>query len=63
MVPSVRRHVLHLTMAIAIVAIPLHAVFATNATPQLGLDLQGGSPSCWPPRPASRSSPTRWARR
>jgi preprotein translocase subunit SecD len=29
-------------MAIAIVAIPLVAVFATNTTPQLGLDLQGG---------------------
>ena len=29
-------------MAIAIVAIPLIAVFATNTTPQLGLDLQGG---------------------
>jgi preprotein translocase subunit SecD len=38
----VRRHVLQLTMAIAIVAIPLIAVFATNTTPQLGLDLQGG---------------------
>ncbi|HVW35405.1 MAG TPA: protein translocase subunit SecD [Acidimicrobiia bacterium] len=37
-----RRHVLQLTMAIAIVAIPLIAVFATNTTPQLGLDLQGG---------------------
>ena len=39
---DVRRHVLQLTMAIAIVAIPLIAVFATNTTPQLGLDLQGG---------------------
>jgi len=29
-------------MAIAIVAIPLIAVFATDTTPQLGLDLQGG---------------------
>ena len=29
-------------MAIAIVVIPLIAVFATNTTPQLGLDLQGG---------------------
>ena len=37
-----RRHVLQLTMAIAIVVIPLIAVFATNTTPQLGLDLQGG---------------------
>ncbi|HEV7535801.1 MAG TPA: protein translocase subunit SecD [Acidimicrobiia bacterium] len=37
-----RRHVLQLTMAIAIVVIPLIAVFASNTTPQLGLDLQGG---------------------
>ena len=29
-------------MAIAIVVVPLIAVFATNTTPQLGLDLQGG---------------------
>jgi preprotein translocase subunit SecD len=43
MVPSVRRHVLHLTLAIAIVAIPLLAVAATSTTPQLGLDLQGGT--------------------
>jgi preprotein translocase subunit SecD len=38
----VRRHVIQLTLAIAIVAIPLVAVFASNTTPQLGLDLQGG---------------------
>jgi preprotein translocase subunit SecD len=38
----VRRHALQLTMAIAIVVIPLIAVFASNTTPQLGLDLQGG---------------------
>ena len=37
-----RRHVLQLIMSIAIVAIPLIAVFATDTTPQLGLDLQGG---------------------
>ena len=37
-----RRHVLQLTMVIAIVFIPLIAVFATHTTPQLGLDLQGG---------------------
>src|SRR5438046_2305727 len=29
-------------MAVAIVVIPLIAVFATDTTPQLGLDLQGG---------------------
>ena len=29
-------------MAIAVVAVPLIAVFATHTTPQLGLDLQGG---------------------
>jgi preprotein translocase subunit SecD len=38
----VRRHVLQLIMSIAIVAVPLVAVFATDTTPQLGLDLQGG---------------------
>jgi preprotein translocase subunit SecD len=38
----VRRHVLKLIMAIAIVVIPLGAVVATDTTPQLGLDLQGG---------------------
>jgi preprotein translocase subunit SecD len=38
----VRRHVLQLIMSIAIVAIPLIAVFATDTKPQLGLDLQGG---------------------
>ena len=37
-----RRHVLQLTMVIAIVLIPLIAVFASDTTPQLGLDLQGG---------------------
>ena len=37
-----RRHVIQLTLAIAIVVIPLIAVFASNTTPQLGLDLQGG---------------------
>ena len=37
-----RRHVLQLILSIAIVAVPLIAVFATSTTPQLGLDLQGG---------------------
>src|SRR5438477_6873661 len=37
-----RRHVLQLTMAIAIVIIPLALVVTSNTTPQLGLDLQGG---------------------
>jgi preprotein translocase subunit SecD len=38
----VRRHVLQLTLAIAIVLVPLAAVLASNTTPKLGLDLQGG---------------------
>jgi preprotein translocase subunit SecD len=38
----VRRHVIQLIVAVAIVAVPLIAVIATNTTPQLGLDLQGG---------------------
>jgi preprotein translocase subunit SecD len=38
----VRRLVLRLVFSIAIVAVPLIAVFATDTTPQLGLDLQGG---------------------
>jgi preprotein translocase subunit SecD len=38
----VRRHVIQLTLAIALVVVPLVAVFASNTTPQLGLDLQGG---------------------
>jgi len=38
----VRRHALQLTLAIAIVLVPLAAVIASNTTPQLGLDLQGG---------------------
>jgi preprotein translocase subunit SecD len=38
----VRRLVLRLIFSIAIVAVPLIAVFATDTTPQLGLDLQGG---------------------
>ena len=37
-----RRLVLRLIFSIAIVAVPLIAVFATDTTPQLGLDLQGG---------------------
>lgn len=37
-----RRHVLQLIMSIALVVVPLIAVFATDTTPQLGLDLQGG---------------------
>ncbi|HZQ78210.1 MAG TPA: protein translocase subunit SecD [Acidimicrobiia bacterium] len=37
-----RRHALQLTLAIAIVLVPLAAVIASNTTPQLGLDLQGG---------------------
>src|SRR5581483_9103877 len=39
---DVRRHALQLTLAIAIVLVPLAAVIASNTTPQLGLDLQGG---------------------
>jgi preprotein translocase subunit SecD len=38
----VRRHVLQLTMAIAVVLIPLVLVLTSDTTPQLGLDLQGG---------------------
>jgi preprotein translocase subunit SecD len=38
----VRGHVIKLILAIAIVVVPLIAVFATNTKPQLGLDLQGG---------------------
>jgi preprotein translocase subunit SecD len=38
----VRRHVIQLTLAIALVVVPLVAVFVSNTTPQLGLDLQGG---------------------
>jgi len=38
----VRRHALQLTLAIAIVLVPLAAVIVSNTTPQLGLDLQGG---------------------
>ena len=37
-----RRHVIQLVVSIAIVVVPLVAVFASNTTPQLGLDLQGG---------------------
>ncbi|HMC79939.1 MAG TPA: protein translocase subunit SecD, partial [Acidimicrobiia bacterium] len=37
-----RRHVMQLTLAIAIVLVPLGLVLASNTTPQLGLDLQGG---------------------
>ena len=37
-----RRLVLRLIFSIAVVAVPLIAVFATDTTPQLGLDLQGG---------------------
>ena len=37
-----RRLVLRLIFSIAIVAVPLIVVVATNTTPQLGLDLQGG---------------------
>jgi preprotein translocase subunit SecD len=38
----VRRLVLRLIFSLAVVAVPLIAVFATDTTPQLGLDLQGG---------------------
>ena len=37
-----RRHVIKLILSIALVAVPVIAVFATSTTPQLGLDLQGG---------------------
>jgi preprotein translocase subunit SecD len=38
----VRRHVLQLVLSVALVLVPLIAVFATDTKPQLGLDLQGG---------------------
>jgi len=38
----VRRHVIKLVLVFALVAVPMIAVFATDTTPQLGLDLQGG---------------------
>jgi preprotein translocase subunit SecD len=38
----VRRHVIQLVIAISLVVVPLVAVFASDTTPQLGLDLQGG---------------------
>ena len=37
-----RRHVTRLIFSLLLVVLPLIAVFATNTTPQLGLDLQGG---------------------
>ena len=37
-----RRHVIQLVISIAIVVVPLVAVFASDTNPQLGLDLQGG---------------------
>ena len=37
-----RRLVIRLIFSLLMVAVPLVAVFATNTTPQLGLDLQGG---------------------
>jgi preprotein translocase subunit SecD len=38
----VRRHVVFLIVSILVVLVPMGAVVATNTTPQLGLDLQGG---------------------
>jgi preprotein translocase subunit SecD len=38
----VRRLVIRLIFSLLMVAVPLVAVFATDTTPQLGLDLQGG---------------------
>ena len=37
-----RRHALQLTLAIALVLVPMAAVLSSHTTPQLGLDLQGG---------------------
>jgi preprotein translocase subunit SecD len=51
-----RRHVLQLVFAIAIVLIPLAAVLATETTPQLGLDLQGGISVVLAPKAGSKSN-------
>ena len=52
-----RRHVIRLIISSAIMVIPLAAVFATNTTPQLGLDLQGGISVVLAPKPGSGTSP------
>ena len=52
-----RRHVIQLTLAIAIVAVPLIAVFATHTTPQLGLDLQGGISVVLAPKQGAKVEP------
>ncbi|MGH9035284.1 MAG: protein translocase subunit SecD [Acidimicrobiia bacterium] len=37
-----RRHVIHLILSILVVLVPLGVVLASDTSPQLGLDLQGG---------------------
>jgi len=53
----VRRHAIQLIVAIAIVVVPLIAVFATNTTPQLGLDLQGGISVVLAPKQGAKVEP------
>ncbi len=51
-----RRYVLRLIFSIALVVVPLIAVFATDTTPQLGLDLQGGISVVLAPKAGSGST-------
>jgi preprotein translocase subunit SecD len=53
----VRRLVIRLIFSILLVAVPLVAVFATNTTPQLGLDLQGGISVVLAPKQGAKVEP------
>src|SRR3989442_8431255 len=52
---EVQRYVIQLMVALGLVILPLGAVLASNTTPQLGLDLQGGISVVLGPKGAVRS--------
>ena len=52
-----RRLVIRLIFSLSMVAVPLVAVFATNTTPQLGLDLQGGISVVLAPKQGAKVEP------
>jgi preprotein translocase subunit SecD len=53
----VRRLVIRLIFSLLLVTVPLVAVFATNTTPQLGLDLQGGISVVLAPKQGAKVEP------
>ena len=50
-----RKHVIRLVLSILVVVVPLGIVMATNTTPELGLDLQGGISVVLAPEKAAKA--------